>query len=110
MRLSTTIHETFNNNIIIRLSTPIHETFNNIYMSTGPDMLNARILRALEDKLAGPSHTYLIIQSKQELFLEINKGVSTEFSTDAFLRLEISKRDCNSQKRKQAGTWKLQTH
>ena len=26
----------------------------NIYKSTGPDMLHPRILRALEDKLAGP--------------------------------------------------------
>ena len=45
----------------------------NIYKSTGPDMLHPLILRALDDyriNLLDLSHTYLIIQSKQELYLK----------------------------------------
>ena len=67
----------------------------NIYKFTGPDMLHPRILRALEDKLARPlTHIF-------------NNTVETIIIPEDW---EISKRDCNSKKRKQARTWKLQTH
>ena len=66
----------------------------NIYKSRGPDMLRPRILRALEGKLARPlAHIF-------------NNSVETGIIPKDWK----FKRDCNSQKRKQARTWKLQNH
>ena len=65
----------------------------NIYKSTGSDTLHPRILRELEDKLSRPL-THIFNNS-------VETGIIPAW------RLEISKRDCNSQKRKHARTWKL---
>ena len=66
----------------------------NIYESRGPHMPHPRFLRALEGKLARPlAHMF-------------NNSVETGIIPEDWK----FKRDCNSQERKQARTWKLQNH
>ena len=65
----------------------------NIYNSTGPDMLCPRIPCA--GQTCKTSHTHIQKFSRNRNYTR---------------RPEISKRDCNSKKRKQAKTWRLRTH
>ena len=67
----------------------------NIYESTGPDMLHPRILCALEGRLAR-SLTHIFNN-------EVETGIISEDRKSANVTV-IHK------KRKQARTWKLQTH
>ena len=67
----------------------------NIYKSTGPDMLPPRILRALEDKLARPlTHIF-------------NNSVEIGIIPEDWKSANVT---AIRKKRKQARTWKLQTH
>ena len=71
-------------------------TFEHIYSkSTGRVMLHPRIIRALEDKLVRP-------------FTDIfNNSVETGIIHENW---KSGKRNCYSQERKQARTWKLQSN
>ena len=65
-----------------------------IFKSTGPDMIHPRILHALEDKLARPlTHIF-------------NNSVETGIIPEDWKSANVTV----IHKKKQARTWKLQTH